>query len=165
MDRSLENGFAFTGSGAVRPRHSTDFSARRASILARLRTRNVPGKLDEISEAIGALRTAVKNLAEDAKENSDRAAKERGLVIARVEDLAGELFGLANRVESAEREIAATSKTAVDAKKVTDEVTMWKQRGVGALFVTGIGSAALTTAVFGFIAYWWDELMKLLRAG
>lgn len=121
-------------------------------------------QLDAISEAIGQLRADVRNLTlraaeadKDAVGARDRADNQRNVIQARVEDLAGEIFGLTDKVETME-------KTVSDSKQVTDQVKMWQQRGIGALFVAGIAGSALGATVVGFLVYWWDNIMKLLRS-
>jgi outer membrane murein-binding lipoprotein Lpp len=122
------------------------------------------GKLDEISKAIGELGADVRNLTKgleqsdhDAADARDRADNHRGVIHARVEDLAAEIFSLANKVESMD-------VTVKDSKAVTDQVKMWQQRGIGALAFAGIAGTALGGTVVGFIAYWWDAIMRVLRA-
>lgn len=60
-------------------------------------------------------------------------------------------------------EVATMKSDAVDSKTVTDEVKQWKQRGIGAVFVTGIASASVGGTVVGFVAYWWEGIMRILR--
>lgn len=110
-------------------------------------------KLDDISEAIGSLRAEVRNLTESNR----RADQHRATVHRRVDDLVEEVGELKVKVSSVEA-------LATDSKLVTDEVKMWKQRGVGALFVTGIASAAISSTVVGFAVYWWEAIMRALRS-
>jgi hypothetical protein len=44
---------------------------------------------------------------------------------------------------------------------------LWGDPGVqphGALFVTGIASAAVSGSIVAFVAYWWDAILKAPRA-
>lgn len=110
-------------------------------------------KLDDISEAIGGLRAEVRNLTESNR----RADEHRASVHQRVNELVEEVGELKAQVNT-------VTAIAADSKIVTDEVKMWKQRGVGALFVTGIASAAISSTVVGFVVYWWDAIMRALRS-
>ena len=60
--------------------------------------------------------------------------------------------------------VAIIDSTARKAKEVTDKVEMWEQRGLGALFMAGIAGSALGGVVIGFVVYWWDAIMRVLRA-
>ena len=111
-------------------------------------------KLDDISEAIGELRAEVKNLGQKI----DRAAEHRSAIHKRVEEIADE-------VGEVKTDMTALKVTVADTKAVTDEVKLWKAQGKGALLVVGIASAAISSAVVGFLAYWWDVIMRLLRSG
>lgn len=120
--------------------------------------------LHQIFEAIGTLRAEVSGLRRDIQEgerravdSTKRADDHRAAIHKRVDELVEDVGLLATKVSGME-------STVSDSKLVTDEVKAWKQRGIGALFVTGIASAAISSTVVGFLVYWWDELMKLLRS-
>jgi predicted nucleic acid-binding Zn-ribbon protein len=122
-------------------------------------------KLDDISEAIGELRAEVKNLGQkidradqNAIETSRNASEHRSAIHKRVEEIADE-------VGEVKVDMTALKVTVADTKAVTDEVKLWKAQGKGALLVVGIASAAISSAVVGFLAYWWDVIMRLLRSG
>lgn len=122
-------------------------------------------KLDDISEAIGALRAEVKNLGQkidradqNAIETSRNASEHRSAIHKRVEEIADE-------VGEVKSDMTALKVTVADTKAVTDEVKLWKAQGKGALLVVGIASAAISSSVVGFLAYWWDVIMRLLRSG
>ena len=122
-------------------------------------------KLDDISEAIGELRAEVKNLGQkidradqNALDTSNKAAERRSAIHKRVEEIADE-------VGEVKTDMTALKVTVADTKAVTDEVKLWKAQGKGALLVVGIASAAISSAVVGFLAYWWDVIMRLLRSG
>jgi predicted nucleic acid-binding Zn-ribbon protein len=122
-------------------------------------------KLDDISEAIGELRAEVKNLGQkidradqNALDTSDKAAEHRSAIHKRVEEIADE-------VGEVKTDMTVLKVTVADTKAVTDEVKLWKAQGKGALLVVGIASAAISSAVVGFLAYWWDVIMRLLRSG
>jgi methyl-accepting chemotaxis protein len=120
-------------------------------------------KLDDISEAIGALRAEVKNLGQkidrvdrNAEENNRAASEHRSAIHKRVDDLVEEVGDMKS-------DVSLMKTTVADSKLVTDEVKQWKQRGIGALFVTGIASAAVGGIIVGFVSYWWDAIMRVLR--
>lgn len=122
-------------------------------------------KLDDISEAIGALRAEVKNLGQkidradqNALDTSNKAAEHRSAIHKRVEEIADEVGGV-------KTDMTALKVTVADTKAVTDEVKLWKAQGKGALLVVGIASAAISSAVVGFLAYWWDVIIRVLRSG
>ena len=121
-------------------------------------------KLDEISEAIGGLRAEVQALRRDFQASEDRsvsssrrADEHRAAVHKRVDDLVHEFGDIKTNVETMRNDVA-------DSKEVTDKVKQWEQRGIGALFVTGLASAAISGTLVGVVVYWWDAVMKLLRS-
>lgn len=122
-------------------------------------------KLDDISEAIGELRAEVKNLGQkidradqNALDTSNKAAERRSAIHKRVEEIADE-------VGEVKVDMTVLKATVADTKAVTDEVKLWKAQGKGALLVVGIASAAISSAVVGFLAYWWDVIIRVLRSG
>lgn len=129
-------------------------------------------KLDDISEAIGALRAEVKNLGQkidradqNAAESNRQAAEHRAALHRRVDELVVEVGEVKADTSGLAGTVAQMQATVADSKSVTDEVKLWKAQGRGALFVVGIASAAISSAVVGFLAYWWDVIMRLLRSG
>jgi uncharacterized coiled-coil DUF342 family protein len=122
-------------------------------------------KLDDISEAIGELRAEVKNLGQkidradqNTLDTSNKAAEHRSAIHKRVEEIADE-------VGEVKTDMTVLKVTVADTKAVTDEVKLWKAQGKGALLVVGIASAAISSAVVGFLAYWWDVIIRVLRSG
>lgn len=120
-------------------------------------------KLDDISEAIGALRAEVAGLRRDlhasetrAVDSNRRADEHRASIHKRVDDLVEEVGDMKS-------DVSVMKTTVADSKLVTDEVKQWKQRGIGALFVTGIASAAVGGLVVGFVSYWWEAFVRVLR--
>ncbi|WP_287099933.1 DUF1515 family protein [Mesorhizobium sp.] len=81
----------------------------------------------------------------------------RAIVHRRVDDLV-------EQVGEISTEVATMKADVIDSKKITDEVKQWKQRGIGALFVSGVAGTALGGAVVGFIVSWWDSILRVLRS-
>jgi uncharacterized coiled-coil DUF342 family protein len=121
-------------------------------------------QLDHISEAIGALRAEVAGLRRDLTESTRRADSHRAAIHKRVDEIAHEFGDVKAEIAELTANVAAMGEDVKDSKTVTDEVKQWKQRGVGALFVAGIAGTALGGIAVGFIAYWWDAIMKVLRS-
>lgn len=85
--------------------------------------------LGRLEEAVGNLKEDLK----DIKENQEEGRQAR-------DTMANQLAVLVGRVNLMDDKIASASE-------ITEEVRQWKQRGIGALFVVGIGSSALTAAL------------------
>lgn len=120
--------------------------------------------LNQIYDAIGSLKTSVTYLTKAIEESDKRAAdsnvradNHRAAIHKRVDDLIGDVGDLKTNVETMKADVK-------DSKAITDEVKEWKQRGVGALFVAGIAGTAIGGAAVGFIAHWWDAILRALRA-
>ncbi|WP_457154646.1 DUF1515 family protein [Mesorhizobium sp. P5_C1] len=113
-------------------------------------------KLDEISEAIGGLRAEVAALRRDFTDSTRRADDHRASIHKRVDDLVHDVGEAKTSIETMKADVT-------DSKEITDEFKEWKQRGIGALFVAGIAGTAVGGTAVGFIAYWWDVILKVLR--
>lgn len=114
-------------------------------------------RLGSLTAEVAALRRDIQDSDARAEQHVERADQHRAIVHRRVDEMVAEVGNLKTRVTSMET-------TVTDSKAVTDEVRLWKQRGIGALFVTGIASAAVSGVVVGFLTYWWESLMRLLRS-
>ncbi|HEX7072957.1 MAG TPA: DUF1515 family protein [Hyphomicrobiaceae bacterium] len=62
------------------------------------------------------------------------------------------------RTTSLESEVTGIKGTIRDVQKVTEEVKAWKQRGIGALAIVGMGASALTW----LITTYFDTIMRML---
>lgn len=112
--------------------------------------RKVAASLNEIYKAIGELTSTVHSIKESVGELKNRsidAEKQRNNIKDRLDHLS-------HRVTAVEHNYKST-------KEVTDEVKMWKQRGVGALFTCGIGASAISSFLILLVEHWTD-LVKLL---
>lgn len=123
-------------------------------------------KLDEISEAIGSLRAEIRNLGSKidradtvAVEGVKRADEHRAAMHRRVDDMVGEISDIKNDMVTVKRDLTDVKSDVADAKQVTDEVRKWRLMGMGALSVTGIAAAAISSAV----TYYWADLLRWFR--
>ncbi|TIW97793.1 DUF1515 family protein [Mesorhizobium sp.] len=81
---------------------------------------------------------------------------ERAIMHRRLDEMVSEVGDL-------RAEVGAMKSDVKDSKAITDEVKQWKQRGIGALFVSGIAGTALGGAAVGFVVYWWEAILRVLR--
>lgn len=101
-----------------------------------------------VERTLGQLLAKVEGL----QKSIDKAEDSRSVLHRRMDDLVdrtGDLEGAVNSINS----------TLGEVKKVTDEVTVWKLRGMGALAVTGIAASALTALA----STYWDDILRALR--
>lgn len=82
----------------------------------------------------------------------ERADESRAVIHRRMDELVG-------RTGDLESEVRPITADMTEVKAVTDEVTRWKQMGLGALGVTGLAAGAIGSA----LTYFWSDLMRLLR--
>jgi len=97
----------------------------------------------EIFRAIGELTADVKGLRRDVerfdKRNEEaqfRADEHRAAIHQEVTDLAG-------RMDAVDGRMAAVEEVLGETKAVTDEVKMWKQRGIGAIAFAGLAGTSI----------------------
>lgn len=116
--------------------------------------------LNEVYKAIGTLTAQVEGLRRDIKDNEDRnAANVRKADESRA-NVHRRLDEVVMRTTHLESDVLTVKTKVQDIESVTDEVKAWKQRGIGALFVVGIASAALS----GMIVHFWDALTRFFKA-
>ncbi len=104
----------------------------------------------EVYKMMGRLEEAVANVQEDLKDIKE--SQEDGKQAR--ETMGHQLAALVGRMNQMDGKIASASE-------ITEEVRQWKQRGIGALFVVGIGSSALTAALLKA----WVTIGALLSTG
>lgn len=116
-------------------------------------------RLDDISRAIGALEASVKALTEKidkaeevAAETRKAATVERHVIRERVEEVTDDLAKVKAGLLETQHDVEIMKPT-------VDEVRVWKQRGIGALGMAGIGGTALGIG----LANSFEWLAKLLR--
>lgn len=106
-----------------------------------------------VERTLGILLAKVEGIEKSiALADSQRATVHRRLddVVENVAELSAELAGMKSDVK--------------DSKAITDEVKQWKQRGIGALFVSGIAGTAIGGTAMAFVLYWWEAIMRVLRS-
>jgi hypothetical protein len=103
-------------------------------------------------QQLGMLIAEVKNLREDLRRAEDKSDASRASVHRRMDDIVG-------RVGNIEGAVTQVNDDITDMKPVTDDVKRWKQMGVGALFVVGIGGTALGVSIASFF----EQLSKFFK--
>lgn len=94
-------------------------------------------------QQLGMLIAEVKNLREDMRRSDAKSDLSRATVHRRIDEIV-------DRMGKVEGSVAQVNDDITDMKPVTDEVTRWKQMGIGALFVVGIGGTALGVSIANF---------------
>lgn len=120
---------------------------------------------DEIYRAIGKLEATVDGLRRDIQQSEMRGDSHRADIHKRVDDIAVEIKAVkveAVKVKAAVATVIENMDTVkgdlASTKEISDEVRAWKQRGIGALFVVGIGASAITFA----LAKYWTQIIGWL---
>lgn len=119
--------------------------------------------LNEINRTLGAL-TAVVERMERALESSDhKADQHRSNVHRRLDDMLDQTGEIERRLNHLEGRVAAVDRSLrEDVMPTVTEVRIWKQRGVGALFVAGIAGSFVGATFF----WLWQEIVaKVTRIG
>lgn len=110
--------------------------------------------LREVYTAVGSLTEAVAGLRRDLQSADRRTSESRATMYARIDDLA-------QRTGVIETSISQHVDRLKQVEVVADEVRMWKQRGVGALFMAGIAGSFI-----GAIAsVYWRKIVVALTGG
>ena len=86
---------------------------------------------------IGMLTAKVDMILEGVRRSEEKSDASRASMHRRMDEIV-------DRVSKVELATAAVQEDVTEMKPVTDEVKMWRQRGIGALAIVGIGASALT---------------------
>ncbi|MBZ9850137.1 DUF1515 domain-containing protein [Mesorhizobium sp. CA14] len=112
---------------------------------------------DGVERTLGILLGKLEGIEKAIAQADDQATAHRATVHRRLDEMVGEVGDL-------RAEVAIMKADVKDSKAITDEVKQWKQRGIGALFVSGIAGTALGGAAVGFVIYWWESILRVLRS-
>jgi len=107
-------------------------------------------QLGELIAGMRAIQETNHRLEEMIQKSDEKSDASRASMHKRMDD-----FG--DRIAKVENTSLETAKTVEKMKPTVDEVHAWKQRGIGALFIVGIGASALTfllTTYFSNIISW-----------
>lgn len=112
--------------------------------------------LNEIYEAIGALKVHVEAsngkieaLYASQEKTAERADSQRATMHRRIDDLVKDVSELKTNFEIVQSDVA-------ESKAVTDDVTRWRQMGIGALGITGMAAGAISS----LITYKWVAIVN-----
>lgn len=103
----------------------------------------------EVYKALGRLEEATSNLVEDikdVKENQEEAKQSRDVIN-------NQMAAMLTRMDAFDKQLKVVTI-------VTDDVTRWKQMGIGALAVTGFGASALTAIIMHYSTQLIDLLAR-----
>jgi len=112
----------------------------------------VTASLNEIYDRLGRLTATLEGVSEHLERQDQKSVVSRAAMHKRLDDVV-------LRVGYLESDVGSIKATTADVKEVTDEVREWKQRGLGALGVIGIGGAVLGGATVWF----WSQILAALR--
>ncbi|RUX22144.1 DUF1515 domain-containing protein [Mesorhizobium sp. M2A.F.Ca.ET.037.01.1.1] len=112
---------------------------------------------DGVERTLGILLGKLEGIEKAIAQADVQATAHRATVHRRLDEMVGEVGDL-------RAEVATMKADVKDSKAITDEVKQWKQRGIGALFVSGIAGSAFGAAAVGFVIYWWESILRVLRS-
>jgi len=107
---------------------------------------------NEIFDRLGQLTAEMKAVSEHLSRQDQKSEASRANMHRRLDEVV-------LRVGYLESDMNAVKTTTSEVKVVTDEVVEWKQRGMGALAVIGIGGAVLG----GMTVWFWGQILAAIR--
>lgn len=117
--------------------------------------------MNELNRMVGQLIAGIEGIKEDVtairfemRESEKTSAESRKGMHRRLDEVVG-------RTGTLEREMHAVQSTVTDVKAVTDKVTMWEQRGIGALAMSGFAASAFTF----LITHYWEQIVRYFARG
>lgn len=119
--------------------------------------------LHEINRTLGGLTATVERMERALASSDNKADVHRSNVHRRLDDMVDATGEIERRLDHLEGRVATVDKSLrEDVMPTVTEVRIWKQRGVGALFVAGIAGSFVGAGV----AWMWQELIaKVMRIG
>lgn len=117
--------------------------------------------LQEMNRTIGMMLASVDGLRRDFAAADLKSDQRLANVHRRLDDLVDQFGDMETKMERfGDRLVGVESEMASDVRPTVADVRNWKQRGMGALAVTGVASAAIGA----FIASFWHEIIAKLTA-
>ena len=104
-------------------------------------------------QQLGSLTAKVDMLLEAVRRSEEKSDVSRASVYRKMDDIS-------ERVSKVETSLAGVQEDVAEMKPTVDQVEAWQQRGVGALFVVGVGASAVTfvlTQYMGNIFAWFGK--------
>jgi hypothetical protein len=86
---------------------------------------------------IGMLTAKVDMILEGVRRSEEKSDVSRASMHRRMDEIV-------DRVSKVETTVVTVQEDVTEMKPITDDVRMWRQRGIGALAIVGIGASALT---------------------
>lgn len=97
-----------------------------------------PGEFNpSVHQQLGELIAGMRNLTESVRRSEDKSDLSRA-------QMHGRMDAMIERVGKVEAGVSDVQDDVKEMKPIVDEVKAWKQRGVGGLFIIGIGASAIT---------------------
>lgn len=117
--------------------------------------------LQDMNRQVGMLIAGVDGLRRDFAASDTKSDQRLANVHRRLDDLVDQFGDMEVKLERfGERMVSVEKEMASDIRPTVADVRNWKQRGMGALAVTGVASAAIGA----FIASFWHEIIAKLTA-
>ena len=117
--------------------------------------------LQDMNRQVGMLIAGVDGLRRDFAVSDAKSDQRLANVHRRLDDLVDQFGDMEVKLERlGERLIGVEKEMASDVRPTVADVRNWKQRGMGALAVTGVASAAIGA----FVATFWHEIVARLTA-
>lgn len=119
--------------------------------------------LYEINRTLGGLTATVERMEKALATSDVKSELHRSNVHRRLDDMVDTTGEIERRLDHLEGRVVRVDKSLrEDVMPTVTEVRIWKQRGVGALFVAGIAGSFIG----GIVVWMWQELIaKVMRLG
>lgn len=96
-----------------------------------------PEYSQSVHQQLGELISSVKTLQESFRRSEDKSDLSRA-------QMHGRMDSMIERVGKVEAGVGEVQEDVKEMKPIVDEITQWKNRGIGGLFIIGIGASAIT---------------------
>jgi hypothetical protein len=112
-----------------------------------------PGEFSpSVHQQLGELIQGMKTLQESFRRSEDKSDMSRA-------QMHGRMDAMIERVGKVESTVGIVQEDVKEMRPVVDEITQWKQRGVGGLFIIGIGASAITFVVTIFVTQSYNQIL------
>lgn len=111
-----------------------------------------------VHQQLGELVAGMRNLTESVRRSEDKSDLSRA-------QMHGRMDAMIERVGKVEAAVGDVQDDVKEMKPVVDEVTAWRNKGIGGLFIIGIGASAVTFVITLILTQSYNQILGWFSKG
>ncbi|PZM07571.1 DUF1515 family protein [Rhizobium tubonense] len=118
-----------------------------------------PGEFSpSVHQQLGELIAGMRNLTESVRRSEDKSDLSRA-------QMHGRMDAMIDRIGKVEATVTGVQEDITEMKPVVDEVTAWRNKGIGGLFIIGIGASAITFIITLILTQSYNQILGWFSKG